>query len=94
MSLDERGFDIGPCNMLLNYLAKRHDETLSYDVDGEIARQGRAIPAVREALDDIEFYRLPPPKSFGRERFDRDVLPIIDGDVSVCDISVERVPVT
>lgn len=68
-------FDIGIANMLLNYLCR--EEGLEYDAGGEIARGGEIIPALQEALDSLEYYHLPYPKSTGYEWFRDSIIPLI-----------------
>lgn len=63
-----RGFDTGPCNALLDGLARR---LLSrpYDEDGAAAREGEVDEDfVRERLRH-PFFAAPPPKSTGRDTF-------------------------
>ena len=77
VSICERGFDVSPCNMLLNHLAQKHDSSLDYDADGKLARQGSVRDDLLAELDAMPFYMLDPPKSLGREWFDDNVLPIL-----------------
>ncbi|SFR31390.1 anhydro-N-acetylmuramic acid kinase [Robiginitalea myxolifaciens] len=68
-------YDIGIANMLLNYLCR--EEGLEYDKGGAIAREGQLIPALQQALDSLEYYRLPYPKSTGYEWFRDAMIPIL-----------------
>lgn len=62
------GFDTGPGNVLLDaWINKHHGE--NYDRDGGWAACGTVVPALLDALSNDEFFRQPPPKSTGRERF-------------------------
>jgi anhydro-N-acetylmuramic acid kinase len=70
-----RGWDTGPGNSLLD-LAVEHlsNGTKSYDKNGEWAASGIICqPLVEEWLTQ-EYFRLPPPKSTGRELFGVDYL--------------------
>jgi anhydro-N-acetylmuramic acid kinase len=62
-------FDTGPGVAVIDGVARLVDRRRSYDRDGLIAAQGAVHQAVlRELLAD-PFFRTPPPKSTGRERF-------------------------
>jgi anhydro-N-acetylmuramic acid kinase len=62
------GFDCGPGNMLLDaWILDNMGK--SFDENGMWASQGKVLPALLEALLDHDFFRLPPPKSTGRETF-------------------------
>ena len=78
VTICERGFDVSPCNMLLNHLAERHDSLMEYDTDGLVARRGTVCRDLLAELDALPFYELRPPKSLGREWFDDNVLPVLD----------------
>ena len=60
---EEKGFDVCPCNMVLNCLANMHDSTLDYDEDGEIAASGSEIPELLDKLNQLEYYQQAPPKA-------------------------------
>lgn len=68
------GFDTGPANALLDLWC--HEKTgRLYDEDGRWAGSGHSHPALLAALFDSEpWFRLPPPKSTGRDLFNRDWL--------------------
>ncbi|MBI3560540.1 MAG: anhydro-N-acetylmuramic acid kinase [Gammaproteobacteria bacterium] len=67
------GFDTGPGNTLLDIWAQEHQRG-HYDNNGEFARNGRIIPSSLEKLLADGYFRLPPPKSTGREYFNRQWL--------------------
>lgn len=69
------GHDVGTCNQALDVLAR--EAGLPYDADGAIARSGTVRPDLLERLDALDFYRLPPPRSLGREWFDARMRPLI-----------------
>lgn len=68
-------FDIAPCNMALNSLARLLNQ--EYDEDGHFARSGHCIPHMLEELNHLDYYQQMPPKSLGKEWFDLQFLPIL-----------------
>ena len=68
-------FDIGMANMPLNYITNKMG--LSYDENGELARSGQLDKALLQQLNNLEYYRLPYPKSTGYEWFTSKVIPLI-----------------
>jgi len=62
------GFDCGPGNLLLDHWVAAH-EGKPFDRDGAWARSGRVLPDVLSRFLQDSFFRTPPPKSTGRERF-------------------------
>ena len=70
------GYDIGPCNMALNFVAQLGDKM--YDEGGRIAAAGTMISELFDRLEALEFYSLAPPRSLGREWFDEQLMPLID----------------
>ncbi len=68
------GFDTGPANVLLDLWAQEHLGR-DYDADGAWAATGRADAGLLEHLIESEpWFALPPPKSTGRDLFNRDWL--------------------
>ena len=67
------GFDICPCNILLNRLANQAD--LAYDPDGMIARQGRVDDQLLDWLNDWNYYQQPPPKSLDKDALLESIWP-------------------
>lgn len=68
-------FDTGPANMPLDLLtAELTGGKQAYDRDGRLAAKGRLSERLVEDLLDHPFFRLPPPKSAGREEFGRPFL--------------------
>ena len=66
---DRTAFDVCPAARVLNLLASL--KGAPYDPDGVWASAGRLLPDLLEALNGLDYYRLPPPKSldnaFGTE---------------------------
>lgn len=69
-------YDIGLANMILNHITKKID--LDYDKGGVLARTGKINPDMLYQLNDLEFYKLPFPKSIGFEWFVEKVVPIVE----------------
>jgi anhydro-N-acetylmuramic acid kinase len=62
------GFDTGPGNVLMDLWVARHTGK-PYDEDGAFAAAGRVDERLLEVLLDEPYFRLPPPKSTGRDLF-------------------------
>ena len=69
-------YDIVPCNMALNYLAGK--QGLTYDAGGETASKGSVITALLAKLETLDYYRVPAPKTLGKEWFEQRFLPNIE----------------
>lgn len=69
-------YDIGLANMILNHITQKID--LKYDEGGKLAQSGTLNKKMLHALNDLEYYRLPYPKSTGYEWFTEKVVPIVD----------------
>ncbi|MGI4847177.1 MAG: anhydro-N-acetylmuramic acid kinase [Janthinobacterium lividum] len=68
-----RGFDTGPANVLMDgWIARHHD--CDYDTDGVWAANGKADAGLLEHLRSEAYFRLPAPKSTGRDLFNADWL--------------------
>jgi anhydro-N-acetylmuramic acid kinase len=77
-------FDVGMANMLLNYLTIQIGKP--YDDSGLIARSGKVDSDLLKELNDLEYHKLPYPKSTGYEWFLSDVQKVIDrSQISVID---------
>ncbi len=69
-------FDICPVNIVLNHLASfLHKE---YDENGMLARNGSFCKPLLEELNNLKFYRKPPPKSLAKEWVLLEVNPLMD----------------
>lgn len=63
-------FDTGPANMLVDALVAHFTRGRQrFDKDAALARKGRSIPALVDALMRDPYLKLPPPKSTGREYY-------------------------
>jgi anhydro-N-acetylmuramic acid kinase len=69
-------FDICPVNTVLNLLAARLGH--EFDFNGSLAREGEIIEPLLERLNNLPYYKLPPPKSLGTEMLIRHFYPILD----------------
>jgi anhydro-N-acetylmuramic acid kinase len=67
------GFDCGPGNVLIDAWAAEHLGT-AFDRDGNWAAGGHSNAALLQALQEEPYFSLPPPKSTGRELFNRQWL--------------------
>jgi anhydro-N-acetylmuramic acid kinase len=69
-------YDICPVNIVLNYYVKK----LGYHFDdgGKIAFTGIINQKLLEQLNNLDFYKMPYPKSLGLEWVKSKVLPLID----------------
>ncbi|KAK3099502.1 hypothetical protein FSP39_005424 [Pinctada imbricata] len=72
------GYDVSPCNYVSNRLALAYNPSMKYDEDGKIAKDGKIIPEVFRDLEDLPFYKQPPPKSLSAEWIEQNVMPILD----------------
>lgn len=59
------GFDVCPCNQLLDGLAREQGKR--YDLDGQMALAGRVNDQLLGRLNALPFYAQSPPRSLGRE---------------------------
>jgi len=78
-----KAFDIGPCNMLLNYLAQQ--KGLEYDKEGRLAASGSLNKPLLSSLNKWRFYKNEGPKSLGYEQVRDEIYPLLDMPISVED---------
>jgi len=69
-------FDICPVNIILNHYVKSLG--IPYDDGGKIASSGALCLPLLEALNQLEFYKLQPPKSLGLEWVNSEIFPMIE----------------
>lgn len=77
------GFDICPCNYVLNRLAERLN--LPYDAGGKLASAGKEITKLAAELDRLDFYHTAPPKSLGAEWAEKHIIPLL-GEENTLDL--------
>jgi anhydro-N-acetylmuramic acid kinase len=69
-------FDICPVNIILNLLAQQKGNL--FDKDGTEGSSGKKDVNLLRELDEIQYYRMPPPKSLGREWVLRELMPVLN----------------
>ncbi len=63
-----RGFDTGPGNAIIDAWCQQH-QGKNYDAHGEFAASGTVNAELLQACLNDAWFRLPPPKSTGRDQF-------------------------
>lgn len=66
-----RAFDTGPGMAVIDGVTRGLRPELPFDIDGKLARAGKPNMAVVSELMAAPYFSAPPPKSTGRELFDR-----------------------
>ena len=69
-------FDICPVNIILNHYVQALGS--SFDKDGKYAAQGTLHQPLLEALNALNFYQNPPPKSLGLEWVQKEIYPLAE----------------
>ena len=69
-------YDIGLANMILNHITRKID--LNFDLGGRLAQCGKLNSKMLGALNTLDYYNLPYPKSTGYEWFMEKVVPIVE----------------
>jgi len=64
------GFDCGPANVLMDNWCMRHTGK-PFDADGAWAASGQVLPRLLALFRNDPYFSLPPPKSTGRDLFNR-----------------------
>ena len=78
-------FDICPVNIVLNHYSRQLG--YSYDDKGQLASSGQLNNQLLDQLNNLQFFKLNPPKSLGLEWVQQEVFPLIDsGGLEVKDI--------
>ena len=77
-------YDVSPANMVLNYLARKAGK--DYDDGGKMASTGKVSLPLLTMLDQLDYYKIEPPKSLGREWIETAFLALLD---SMPEISLE-----
>ena len=80
ISFDFKGkrlaYDISPCNMILNFLAKKSGK--DFDEYGKIASEGQVDEILLNKLGKISYYDLNIPKSMGKECVNQYYIPVLN----------------
>ena len=71
-----RAFDICPVNIVLNQIAAGKQK--DFDRDGELGRTGRIDQKLLAGLNNLNYYRQPPPKSLSREWLETEFIPLME----------------
>lgn len=80
-------FDTGPANCLIDAaVSSATSGSQAYDADGRLAASGTVDHALLEQLLAEPYYRLPAPKSTGRELFTTDYLAALDPAWDLADL--------
>ena len=69
-------FDICPVNIVLNHYIQKLG--LDFDDKGNLASSGLINQELLTALNTLDYYQLPHPKSLGYEWVDKVIIPLID----------------
>ncbi len=69
-------FDIGACNLVLNYLAEKL--SMTFDKDGLHAKSGTVDKQLLESLNQWNYYEKNYPKSLGYEDVSGQIFPILE----------------
>ena len=88
-------FDTGPGNVLLDYWIGKH-QGQSFDRGGAWAAEGECLESLLESMLDERYFKLPPPKSTGRELFNANWLEpfLTDDEFEPADIQATLVELT
>jgi anhydro-N-acetylmuramic acid kinase len=78
-------FDTGPGVAVIDAVARLVDPSLPYDRGGDLAARGMVHEGVLSELLADPFFRQPPPRSTGRERFGEDYARALHGRVPGAD---------
>jgi len=91
------GFDTGPGNVLMDAWIQRH-RGQPYDADGAWGASGRVHAALLARLREEAFFRLPPPKSSGRDLFHlawlQQALDRVPGPIAPADVQTTLAALT
>lgn len=73
-----QGYDISPCNILLNRLASQINGKMLFDKDGQLARSGKVVPRLLDKLNSLSYFEQSPPKSLWRDYIEKEVYPLLN----------------
>lgn len=69
-------YDICPVNIILNRFAA--GAGLLFDKDGAMGKKGKVKEKLLAELNDLSFYKLPPPRTLMREWLEKELLPLFE----------------
>ncbi|VEU69379.1 Anhydro-N-acetylmuramic acid kinase [Mycoplasmopsis californica] len=69
-------FDNGPGNVLID-MAVKHFYNKDFDINGKIASKGKINQAIVDFLLTDQYYQKQPPKTTGREKYDKKLFQLI-----------------
>ena len=69
-------YDICAVNTVLNFLANKKGKL--FDLNGDMARNGKLIPTLLDHLESFEYYQKTPPKSLGVEWVNSKIFPLLE----------------
>lgn len=69
-------FDICPVNVVLNKIAEKRG--FLFDKDGAMGKKGKIINDLLKKLNNLTFYKLPPPRTLMREWLETEFLPLLN----------------
>lgn len=70
-------FDVCPANRILNILSRKHGK--EYDDGGQLSKSGQVNTTLLGLLNELEYYKVPFPKSLSNDFGTDVILPIIEG---------------
>ena len=83
-------YDVGPANMVLNWIAGLKGQP--FDANGKMASRGIVHRELLDQINALDFFRMDPPKSLGKEWFTETLLPVIGNtDLDVPDLMATAV---
>lgn len=68
-------YDICPANIIANLISQ--EKGMSFDRDGEMGKAGTLNNELLGKLNHLGYYKMPPPKSLGREWLEEKIIPVI-----------------
>ncbi|MEL6731763.1 MAG: anhydro-N-acetylmuramic acid kinase [Bacteroidota bacterium] len=89
VTFQQQAFDICPCNSILNHLYVHTfpESDFDYDPQGQLASEGEVDEELLQYLNQLNFYKIRPPKSLGWEWTVQHMLPLLrDFDLPIEDL--------
>lgn len=73
---ERKAYDICPVNIVFNKYANKLER--KFDKNGELAKQGIVNENLLKQLNNLDYYKIDPPKSLAKEWLEKNFIPIID----------------